>query len=48
MILVGSGNSALSPGFSATISSKIPTNTGTMKATTTTITMIANVKTSAG
>ena len=47
VILVISGSSALEP-FSAEISSKMPTNTGTTKATITTITMTATAKTTAG
>ena len=42
------GSSADSPGVSAAISSKMPTKTGTMNATTATITRTARVKTTAG
>ena len=42
VIWVISGSSVLSPGFSLEISSKMPTKTGTMKATTTTMTTISD------
>ena len=48
MIWVSSGSSALSPGVSAAISSKIPAKTGTMNVTTASITMIAKTKTKIG
>ena len=48
MIWVRSGSSALSPGFSAAISSKMPTKTGTMKATTAIMIRTATTSTKAG
>ena len=44
VIWVINGSSADSPGVSAAISSKMPTKTGTMNATTAAITRIASVK----
>ena len=48
VIWVINGSSARRAGFSAAISSKMPTKTGTMNETTTTITTAARTKTTAG
>ena len=48
VIWVIQGSSEDSPGFSAAISSKIPTKTGTMNATTAAMTRMASPKTTAG
>ena len=48
VIWVMNGSSFGADGFSEAISSKMPTKTGTMKATTTTITTAARTKTTAG